>query len=386
MIINRAYKFRMYPNSKQKEMISKTLGCTRLTYNYYLNKKIENYRNNNKYLNVYDTIKDLKNLKEELPFLKEVDSIALTTTLFNQDNAFKKFFKEKTGYPKYKSKNKKQSYRTNYIKNTYKGKTYENIKLDLINKTITLPKLKEVEIRGYRNKRKIKGRIINATISKEAGKYYVSVCVEEEIKVEKITPTTIVGIDLGLKDLVVTSNHEKIGNPKIIKKYEKKIKGLNKWLSRCQKGSKNRKKVLKKLQTVYKKLRNARKYLLHSISKKLVQENDIITCETLKIKDMVQNKKLSKSILNASWNELIRQIKYKSKWEGKILYQIDTYYPSSQKCFKCDYKNEAVKDLKIRKWTCPKCQEENDRDINASENIMFEGIKKYMKEIEQMAK
>ena len=384
MLINRAYKFRLYPNSKQKEIINKTFGCTRLTYNYYLNKRIENYENNHKYLNVYDTIKDLKNFQKKFSFIKEIDSMALRTTLFNQDNAFQKFFKEKTGYPKYKSKNQKQTYRTNCIKSTYKGKLYENIKLDLENKTITLPKLKKIKIRGYRNLRKINGRIINATISKEADKYYVSVCVEEEIKVEKITPTSIVGIDLGIKDLVVTSNHEKIGNPNIIKKYEKKIKGLNRWLSRCQKGSKNRKKVLKKLQTVYRKLSNARKHLLHSISKKLVKENDIIVSETLKIKDMVQNKNLSKSILNASWNELIRQIKYKSKWNGKIFYQIDTYYPSSQKCSRCGYKNESVKELRIRKWTCPKCNQENDRDINASENIMFEGLKKYMQEIEQI--
>ena len=171
----------------------------------------------------------------------------------------------------------------------------------------------------------------------------------------------------------------KLGNKKYILKYERKIKGLNRWLARTKVGSKNRYKVKKKLLVVYKKLKNARKYLLYSISNKLVKENDIVVTETLKISDMVQNKHLSKYILDTSWYELIRQLKYKCMWKNKKLYQIDPYYPSSQICSHCDYKFEKVKDLSIRKWECPRCSSTNDRDINASINIMFEGIKKYMK-------
>jgi len=170
MLINKAYKFRLYPNKEQEVLINKTFGCTRLVYNYYLNKKQELYKEKHITLSVYEMIKDLKVLSNEKPYLKEIDSMALRTSLFDLDNSYNKFFKEPKGYPKYKKKNGKNSYRTNLITSTYKGKTSENIKLDLKNKTITLPKLKELKIRGYRNLKKINGRIVNATVSKEANK------------------------------------------------------------------------------------------------------------------------------------------------------------------------------------------------------------------------
>ena len=218
----------------------------------------------------------------------------------------------------------------------------------------------------------------NATIYKEANKYYVSVCVEEYKEIKEVPIRRVVGIDVGVKDLLTTSDGIIIKNMKFIDKYEKKIKGLNRWLSRCQKGSKNREKVKKKIQEVYSKLRNARKYFLHKTSRQLVNENDLIVTEKLKINKMVQNKKLSKKIYDASWYELIRQLQYKSKWQGKICYQIDTYYPSSQTCSRCGDINKNVKDLKVRKWECPNCTNINNRDINASINIMWEGIKSYM--------
>ena len=235
MLINRAYKFRLYPTNEQKELINKTFGCSRLVYNYYLNKKQELYKQEKISLSCYDAIKDLKNLSKERPFLKEVDSIALRTSLFDLDNAYNKFFKENIGYPNYKKKYGKNSYRTNLITSTYKGKTNENIKLDLKNKTITLPKLKQVKIKGYRNLETINGRIINATISKEANKYYVSVCVEEDIPVPEFIPTSIVGLDLGIKDLVITSDFKKYHNDKIIEKYEKRIKRFQRRLSKKRK-------------------------------------------------------------------------------------------------------------------------------------------------------
>ena len=188
----------------------------------------------------------------------------------------------------------------------------------------------------------------------------------------------VIGIDLGVKDLLAISDGTIIKNMKFIDKYEKKLKGLNRWLSRCQKGSKNREKVKIKIQEVYSKLKNARKYFLHKTSKQLVEENDLIVTEKLKINKMVQNKKLSKKIYDASWYELIRQLQYKSKWNGKICYQIDTYYPSSQTCSRCGSINKNVKDLKVREWECPHCTNINNRDINASINILWEGVKVYM--------
>ena len=382
MKINKAYKFRLYPSNEQKILINKTFGCTRLVYNYYLNKKQELYKNEKKNLSSYDCIKDLKNLYIEYPFLKEVDSMSLRCTLFDLDNSYQKFFKDKKGYPKYKSKFDKSSYRTNFITSVYKGKAYQNIKLDLINKTITLPKLKEVKIRGYRNLKDIDGRIINATISKEKdNKYYVSVVFDQEVEEKKIISNKIIGLDLGIKDLVITSDGKKYDNNKTIQRYEKGIKKLQRKLSKKLKGSNNYYKAKQKLARLYSKIKNTRKYMIHKITKEITDNNDIIVTETLRINNMIKNHHIAKSLQDASLSEIIRQLTYKVKWKFKKIYQIETFYPSSQICSHCDYKNDITKDLNIREYVCPNCHFKLDRDINASENIMFEGLKLYMKEL-----
>ena len=370
----KGYIFRLYPSVEQKILIEKSFGCSRYIYNYFLDKT-----NSRKYIKIFDYIKDLPLLSKEKEWLKEVDSCLLRCSIFNLEDAINNYNKGNAEYPKFKSKTKsRSSYRTNNITSVYKGKTYNSIELDLKNDVIKLPKLKEIRIRGYRNLSSIDGRIINATIYKEANNYYVSVCVEEYKEIKEVPIRRVVGIDVGVKDLLTTSDGIIVKNMKFIDKYEKKIKGLNRWLSRCQKGSKNREKVKKKIQEVYSKLKNARKYFLHKTSKQIVNENDLIVTEKLKINKMVQNKKPSKKIYDASWYELIRQLQYKSKWQGKICYQIDTYYPSSQTCSRCDNINKNVKDLKVRKWECPNCTNINNRDINASINIMWEGINSYM--------
>ncbi len=241
----------------------------------------------------------------------------------------------------------------------------------------TLTIKEEIKIRGYRNLKTFPDKIYNATITREGNKYYVSLCVEENVILPEFQPRYVVGIDLGIKDIVVTSDGVKYKNEQNIKKYEKKIKGLQRWLSRTKKGSKNRYKVQLKLQRVYQKLRNARKYLLHKISREIVKENDIIITEHLKIQNMTKNHNLAKSITDCSWHELIRQLEYKSKWQNKKFYQVDTYYASSKICNRCGEKEEKVKDLAIREWTCSKCGSKHDRDINASINIMYEGLMKY---------
>ena len=382
MIINKGYKFRLYPNKEQALLINKTLGCARLVYNYYLDKKINLYKDNNTSLSCYDCINDLKNFKIDHPFISEIDSMSLRCSLFNLDNSYKKFFKEGAGFPKFKSYNRKNSYRTNMIISEYKGNTYYNIKLDLENHTITLPKLKKIKIRGYRNLNKIDGRIINATISKESdGTYYVSVLVEENIILSEFRPKRIIGLDLGVKDLVITSNYEKYKNEKVIEKYEKRIKRKQKRLSKKQKGSNNYFKLKQEIARIYKKIKNARKYNTHHITKDITDNNDIIVCETLKIKNMVKNHNLAKSLNDASLSEIIRQLGYKSKWKGKKFYQIDPFYASSQICSHCGYKNETLKNLSIREYSCPNCHYELDRDVNAAINICFEGLNMYMKEV-----
>ena len=224
MEIYKAYKFRLYPTDDQKILINKTLGCKRFVYNHYLN-----YLKDNNGINRFDLHKDLPKLKEENEFLKEVDSTVLRSAIDDLCKAFNNYYSKRKGYPKFKNRFSRQSYRTNCIRSTKKEKEYSNLEVDLLTRNIKLPKLGRVKIRGFRTKDKIDGKILNATISKETtNKYYVSVLVEEDLLIEKVTPTNIVGIDLGIKDLVVTSDGVKYVNEKVLMKYEKRLKRLQK--------------------------------------------------------------------------------------------------------------------------------------------------------------
>ena len=375
----KAYKFRLYPNKEQTELINKTFGCGRFVYNHYLDKI-----KNNGYTNAYNNIKDYTStLKYEAVFLQEIDSIVIRQSLFNLDNAYKKLFNKQGGYPKFKSKYNRNSYNTTAVYKSYKDKEYCNIELDLINKKIKLPKLKWVNIRGYRNINSINGKIKNATISKEAnGKYYVSILYEMYDEASKINHRTIVGIDLGIKKLLTLSDGITYDNNKYLQKYEKRIKRKQRELSRKQKKSKNYYKCKKELAVLYSKLVNARKYYTHKITKDITDEYDIITCEKLFTKKMItkgKDNKLSKKISDATFSEVLRQLEYKTRFKGKIFNQIDTYYPSSQVCSKCNNQDKKYKDLKERTYKCSKCNQEIDRDFNASINIMFEGLKLYIK-------
>ena len=378
----KSYRFRLYPITNQVELIHKTFGCTRVVYNHYLEKQKALYDEGKDSLSCFDMIKDLKNLQVEHPFLKEVDSCSLRCSLFNLEDAFKRWYKGQGEYPKFKGKyNSKRSYRTNCISNTYKDKAYQSIEVDLKRHIIKLPKLKEVSIKGYRDLEYLPGRIINATIEQVSTlKYYVSVLVEEDDVYTKLKPRKIIGIDLGIKDIVITSDNEKIENPRLIEKYEKRIKRCARELSRRVKGSNNYNKTKKKLAVLHQKLKNARRHFIHQITKKLVMENDIIVTESLKLKDMIEERRLSKQLTSVSLGELCRVLEYKAKIYGKKYLKIDSYYPSSQECSKCGYKNEKVKDLSVRSWICPECGSYHDRDYNASYNILFEGLKKYIKQ------
>ena len=368
----KAYKFRLYPSEKQTILIHKTFGCVRLVYNYYLAKQEKEGIKK-----AFTNCKDLKYLQEEKTFLKEVDSCALRCAIFNLEDANNNYLAKRSNYPVFKSKYAKQSYRTNCITNTYKDKTYSNIEIDLINRKIKLPKLGLVDIRGYRNKKEINGRIINATITKETtGKYYVSVIVEEDvIPNKKVEPTSIVGIDLGVKDLITTSDGEKYDNEKYIIKYEKRLKELQRKLSRQEKRSNNYYKTKKKIAILHCKIRNARKHHMINVVNKIVKEHDIIVSEKLQVKKMTHDNNLAKYILDASFYMICNLLEWKTKLLGKYYYQVDTYYPSSQICSRCEHKEEKLKDLSIRKYECTRCGLELDRDINASINIMFEGLK-----------
>ena len=373
----KAYKLRIYLTDLQRELIEKTFGCTRYIYNNFLAERKNKYEESKTKVHVYEQLKKLTDLKREKEWLREIDSCALQASVYNLDNAFQGFFHGK-GYPKFRAKGVHESFRTNNTLSTYKNKKYETIRIDFNKRIITLPKLKEVKFRGYRTTKEMVGKIKSATISKDANKYFVSVLVEVPFIKPIINPTSVIGLDFGIKDFIVTSNGEKLKNE--VRVNEKRLKGLQKGLARCKPGSKNRYKMKLKIQRLYLKIKNARKHMIYKLANKILKESDIVAVETLDVKSMYQVHKIAKHLKNIPISEFIRVLKHKADWLGKKVININKYFPSSQVCNRCEYKNEEVKDLSVRKWICPKCGFEHDRDINASVNIMFEGLKIYMKE------
>lgn len=362
----KAYKYRIYPNKKQKELIQKTFGCTRFVYNYYLDKRKEMYKNDKSAFTYNMCSKDLTKLKRELEWLKEPDKYSLQNSLKDLDMAYQKFFKEHIGFPKFKSKkNRYKSYRTSCSNN--------NICFE--NKRIKLPKLGLVKTR---DKQVPQGRILNATISQEPnGHYYCSLCCTN-VEHEQLSKTNQnIGIDLGLVDFAIMSDGTKIENPRFYEKSEQKLVKLQRELSRKTIGSNRWNKSRIKVANLQKYISNQRKDFLQKLTTDIVKTYDVICIEDLDVKHMKETDSTirNKRVGDVSWSEFRRMLTYKSKWYGKQLSVIDKYYPSSQICHFCGNK-DGKKSEDIRFWICPNCNSELDRDINAAINILNEGLRR----------
>ena len=363
-MIRKAYKYRIYPNKLQREYFAKVFGCVRFFYNKSLSDMNELYKSKGIYKNITPA-----SYKADYPFLKEVDSLALCNAQLNRNMAFKSFFKKQNAFPNYKSKRYDQSYTTN---------NQGSVKFSNNDRYISIPKCSRIRIKKHRD---FYGDIKSITVSKTTdGKYYISLLVEEEETKSFNLKDNAIGLDLGIKDLIVDSNGNKYKNHKYLSKSQKKLAKEQRKLSHMEKGSSNRNKQRIKVARIHRYINNQRNDYLHKLSKKIIDENQIICIEDLKVKNMEQNHKLARSIIDASWSRFVSMLIYKASWYGNMIIKVPANYASTQLCSLCGYQNKEVKNLKIRKWTCPECGSVHDRDSNAAKNILSKGIEMLTKD------
>lgn len=362
MIVKKSYKIRLYPTKSQQIFFNKTMGACRVVYNELLYTLQENYKNgiNVKKYNVF------KNIRDKYDWMKDVDSCALLCSYRDLESAYNNFFSKRTNFPKFKQKKDKNTYRNSTprkIKNLFKNDKIKLAKIGLVNYKSNY----DFQNLGIQ-------KIYNLTIERsKTGKYYCSICVDVDIHEYEHTGE-VIGIDLGIKDLVIDSNGNKYKNFKNYNKVEKKIKHLHRLFSKKVKGSKNQEKARLKLAIAHEKLCNKRKDNLHKLTTKLVKENDVICIEDLNIKCIMKNHKLAKAIQDCSFGTLVIMLKYKALWNNRQIIEVGRFYPSSKTCHSCGYIKKDLT-LKDREWICPKCETKHDRDTNAAINIKNEGFK-----------
>lgn len=359
----RAFRERFYPSSDQVELLARSFGCKRFVWNDTLKLRTDAYYERGESIPHAELEKRLVSLKQEHPWLEEVSSVILQQTLRDQQLAFKNFWEKRAGYPKFKKKDQHQSIRlTKAAFRLKEGKLY-------------IAKSEEpLDIRwSFRGG--LPSEPSSITISKDrAGRYFVSMLCEVEIEKLPVSPRSV-GVDLGLKDLFVTSDGFKSGNPRHFKRYEEKLAFLQRQLSRKQKGSANRLKAKQKVARLHAKIADCRLDSTHKATRKLINENQVVCVESLEVKNMIKHPTLAKHIADANWGEFVRQLKYKAEWAGRTVAELDRWFPSSKRCptSGCGFVNDALP-LQVRDWECPKCRSHHDRDIAAAINIKTAGL------------
>jgi putative transposase len=365
MLIQKSVKLRIYPNNQQDVvLLEKHFGCRRWVYNHFLNFFNENYHQGKKKLSYVEASKILTDLKKETEtgWLKEVNSQTLQASIKDLDGAYDRFFRKLAKFPQFKSKRKSRS----------SFKVPQHFDIDWENNLITIPKFKK----PFKFKGKHKGELIkinSVTISKTpSGKYYASVQGEFDIQPKPQTENYI-GIDLGIKDLVITSNGEVFPNKRFLKRKLKKLKYIQKQHSKKKKDTNTRERWRKRLAIQYEKVTNQRLDYLHQITSRLINENQVICIENLNVKGMIKNHKLAQAISDVSWGTLVSMLTYKCNWNFRELVVIDRFYPSSKTCSSCSHLMDSMP-LSVREWTCPSCGTVHDRDVNAAKNILIQGL------------
>jgi len=359
MKINRAYRFRIYPNRGQQAALTKQFGASRFVYNHFLRARIDYYAAHSndkgkKGLTYHDTAAILTQLKREPEYawLQEANAQALQQALRNLDSAYNNFFNKRARFPCFKSKRARQSFRVP------QGFGIKGSKLHL-------PKLPPIRMVIHRS---IEGIVKHIVISKTpAGYYYASLCCESEVPKPEYRGN-VIGIDLGIKDFLVTSNGEHIPAPKYLRQAERRLRRTQRHLSRCKRGSRGREKARLAVARQHEYVANQRVDFLHKLSRRMVDENQAICAETLNVKGMLANHCIAKSIADCGWGEYLRQLRYKGAWYGCDLLQCDRFFPSSKRCHDCGFILDLLP-LSIREWTCPECGIIHDRDENAARNI-----------------
>ncbi len=359
----KAYKYRFYPSDEQKRILAQTFGCCRYVYNWALRQRTDAYYQEGSRLYYEDTAQRLVLLKkqEDTLWLNEVSSVPLQQALRHLDRAFRNFFEGQADYPTFKKKRNQQS------------ATYASNAFSWNGQTLTLAKMDApLEITWHRPLPD-ECTPTSVTVTRdEAERYFVSILVEEDIQALEVTSQTV-GLDLGIKSMVITSDGQTHGNPKFFAKDEKKLAQAQRRHAKKKKGSKNRAKARLKVARIHKKIADRRRDYQHKLSTRIIRENQVVCVESLQVKHMVKNHSLAKAISDVGWSEFVRQLEYKAAWYGRTVVKIDKWYPSSKRCFDCGHLLDSLP-LDVRHWVCPECGVAHDRDINAAQNILAVGL------------